>query len=78
MSGGCEAYERVLQIKKVRVIAMQVLAAGAIPPKEAIDYVCSLPNLEAILFGASSKANINETASLVHQYDQKYQMEVSL
>jgi hypothetical protein len=78
MSGGREAYETVLKTKKVRAIAMQVLAAGAIPPKEAIDYICSLPNIESILFGASSKANINETASLIRQYDQKYQMEVSL
>ncbi len=78
MSGGRDAYETVLKTKKVRAIAMQVLAAGAIPAKEAIDYVCSLPNIESILFGASSKANINETASLVGQFDQKYQMEVSL
>jgi hypothetical protein len=51
---------------------MQVLAAGAIPPKEAIEYVCSLPNIESILFGASSKTNINETASLIRSYDEKF------
>ncbi len=65
MPGGREAFEYVLKTRKVRVIAMQVLAAGAIPPKEAIDYVTSLPNIESILFGASSKRNINETASLI-------------
>jgi hypothetical protein len=70
MSGGRQAYEKVLQIKKARVIAMQVLASGAIPPKEAIDYVCALPNIDSILFGASSKSNINETASLINHYDQ--------
>ena len=78
MSGGIEAYEDVLRTKKVRVIAMQVLAAGAIPAKEAIEYVCSLPNIESILFGASSKENIKETASLIHKYDQKYKPELSL
>ncbi len=75
MSGGKEAYEKVLRTKNVRVIAMQVLAAGAIPPKEAIEYVCSLPNIKSILFGASSKSNINETASLINQYDMKYKLE---
>lgn len=70
MSGGKELYEKVLQEKKARIIAMQVLAGGAIPVKEAIKYVCDLPNIESILFGASSKENISQTASLIHDYDQ--------
>jgi predicted aldo/keto reductase-like oxidoreductase len=49
---------------------MQVLAGGAVSPREAIEYVCRLPNIESILFGASSKSNINETVSLIHHYDQ--------
>lgn len=77
MSGGNKPYETVLRTKKVRVVAMQVLAAGAIPPKEAIRYVCSLPGIESILFGASSEANINETASLIHEFDQKHRSETS-
>ena len=68
MPGGKEVYEKTLQTKKMRVIAMQVLAAGAIAPKEAIEYVCSLPNIESILFGASSSFNIQQTASLIHDY----------
>lgn len=69
MSGGKDAYEEVLKTKKVRAIAMQVLAAGAIPAREAIEYVCGLPNVESILFGASSRGNIQETARLIHEYD---------
>lgn len=69
MSGGREAYEKVLNTSRIRVVAMQVLAAGAIPPKEAIEYVCSLPNIESILFGASSKGNIEETVSLINKFD---------
>jgi hypothetical protein len=75
MSGGKEAYEQVLRTKKVRAIAMQVLAAGAIPAKEAIEYVCGLPNVESILFGASSRGNIQETAKLIREYDK---MQVSV
>lgn len=71
MSGGKAVYEEVLKTKKVRVIAMQVLGGGAIHPKEAIEYICGLPNIEAILFGASSKMNIENTASYINQFDQK-------
>ncbi|MEJ0083000.1 MAG: hypothetical protein WDM78_19080 [Puia sp.] len=70
MSGGKEKYEHILNTRRFRAIAMQVLAGGAVSPKEAIEYVCRLPNIESILFGASSKSNINETASLISQFDQ--------
>lgn len=72
MSGGKELYESTLkQDISCRVIAMQVLGGGAIPPKEAIEYVCSLPNIEAILFGASSKGNIEATASFIREFDSR-------
>lgn len=69
MSGGKALYEETLRTKKVRAIAMQVLAGGAISPKEAIKYVCNLPNIESILFGASSKENINQTANYIREFD---------
>ena len=70
MSGGKDIYEQTLKTRKVRAIAMQVLGGGAISPKDAIEYVCRLPNIESILFGASSKGNIVETASLIRKFDQ--------
>ncbi|WP_242918058.1 hypothetical protein [Pontibacter liquoris] len=76
MSGGRELYEATLENTTARVIAMQVLAAGAIPPKEAIEYVANLKNVESILFGASSKVNIEETVSFINKYDQLQQVEV--
>jgi predicted aldo/keto reductase-like oxidoreductase len=78
MSGGREVYEEVLKTKRVRAIAMMVLAGGAIPANEAMEYVCNLPNIESILFGASSKENIRETASLIHKYDHQQQEVMSL
>jgi hypothetical protein len=69
MSGGKELYEHTLKTRKFRAVAMQVLAAGAIPPREALEYVANLPNIESILFGASSKGNINETVNLINQFD---------
>ena len=71
MAGGKEIYEETLKTNKVRLIAMQVLGGGAIHPKEAIQYVCNLPNVESILFGASSKVNIENTVSNIHAFDEK-------
>ncbi len=68
MSGGVEAYDRALRDREFRAIAMSVYASGAIPPEEAIKWVCERPNLEAIVFGASSRRNIRHTRELVDQY----------
>lgn len=70
MSGGKELYENTIKNRKVRVIAMQVLAGGAIPPSEALEYVADLPNIKSILFGASSKANIQGTVSTIKNFDE--------
>lgn len=67
MSGGIEIYEKYLLEKEFRPIAMQVLAAGALRPKEAIEYLGKFPKIESVLFGASSKANIEETKNLIEQ-----------
>ncbi len=72
MAGGRALYERILADRKCRVIAMQVLAGGAISAREAIEYVTSLSGVDSILFGASSKQNIQETVSLINQYDYQY------
>ena len=71
MSGGAALYEHTLKTIKLRAIAMQVLAGGAIPPKEAIEYVCRLPNIESILFGASSQQNISQTAAFIRDADKR-------
>lgn len=69
MSGGKALYEETLRTRKFRAIAMQVLAGGAVSPGEAIKYVSGLPNIESILFGASSKGNITETVSLINKFN---------
>lgn len=65
MSGGIEKYEETLRTRAVRLIAMQVLAAGSLRPKEAFEYVSTLPKIESVLFGASSKAHIAENKALI-------------
>jgi len=64
MSGGVDEYERIIKEGKCKVIAMQVLAAGAIPPKEAMEYVCRL-GVQSILFGSSTKSHIKQTKEII-------------
>jgi len=68
MSGGKALYERYLTEKEFRPIAMQVLAAGALGPKDAIEYIGKFPKIESVLFGASSKSHLKETQELIKHY----------
>lgn len=68
MSGGVRSYLEAMETQPFRAVAMSVFASGAIPPQEAIAWVCQLPNLESIVFGASSRANIAATKALVDQH----------
>jgi len=65
MCGGVDVYEKTIATRRFRAIAMSVLASGAISPKEAIEYVCNQPNIESIVFGASSRGNIRQTKALI-------------
>ena len=69
MSGGTPAYEKILAQNKCRVIAMQIFGGGFISPKEAIAYITSLPNIESILFGASTHAHIKSTTHWIRELD---------
>jgi hypothetical protein len=69
MSGGIEGYREATARYPARVIAMSVLASGGIRPAEAIEWVVNEPYVTSILFGASSRANIENTVSLINQYD---------
>ncbi|SEI04729.1 hypothetical protein SAMN04488075_2453 [Paracoccus alkenifer] len=68
MCGGADKYREVLESGKVRAIAMSVYASGAIPPREAIEWVAGLQGVESIVFGASSRGNIRSTRDLVAEY----------
>lgn len=68
MSGGLGAYQEMLRSRQFRAIAMSVFASGAIPPDEAVSWVCEQPNIESIVFGASSAVHIKSTRELVDKY----------
>ena len=67
MCGGVALYEETLRTRRFRPVAMSVLASGAIAPREAIEYVCHQPRIEAIVFGASSRGNIRQTKALIDE-----------
>jgi hypothetical protein len=70
MCGGIEAYEKAIATRTFQPIAMSVLASGAIPPKEALEYVCRQPRIRSIVFGASSRTNIRHTKQLIDELSQ--------
>ena len=67
MCGGVELYEKTIAERRFRPVAMSVLASGALAPRDAIDYVCRQPNIESIVFGASSRGNIRQTKALIDE-----------
>jgi hypothetical protein len=67
MSPGRKEYEDIVQNinpKKYQIMAMSTLASGAIDASEAYDYI-NKQNIQSVVFGASSKKNIEHTVSLI-------------
>lgn len=60
-----DAYEKALKEKPFRPIAMSILASGAVQPKEAVDYINSQPEIQSVVFGASSRQHIQQTKALI-------------
>ena len=69
MSGGIEGYREAAVQYPARVIAMSVFASGGISAREAIEWVTNEPYVESIVFGASSRGNIENTVALIREFD---------
>ncbi|HUW19282.1 MAG TPA: hypothetical protein VMW16_08275 [Sedimentisphaerales bacterium] len=68
MNPDVASYEQTLQCRPFQAMAMSVMAAGAISPKVAIEYVAGLKNVKSILFGASTRAHVQQTKELLERY----------
>jgi len=67
MSPNVDAYVNAAQnndFSKYQLMAMSTLASGAIPAKEAYEFV-NKQNIQSIVFGASTKSHIEQTISLI-------------
>ena len=69
MSGGIEGYRQAAAQYPARVIAMSVFASGGLSAREAIEWVTNEPYVESIVFGASSRGNIESTVALIREFD---------
>jgi len=67
VSGGMEAYDEVLETRVFRPVAMSVFASGAIPPREALEWVSERPQIRSVVFGASTPQHIRATVQIVEQ-----------
>lgn len=67
MSPDKESYEQVINSRPFRPMAMSIMASGAVPPREAIEYVARQKNIRGIVFGASSRKHIEETKKIIEQ-----------
>ena len=62
-----QSYEETIRKKPFRPMAMSIFASGAIPLEEAVEYVVGQKNIRTIVFGASSKAHIQQTKDMIHR-----------
>jgi len=67
MNPDIASYEETLRNGHFQAMAMSIMAAGAVPPKEAIEYVASFKNIKSIIFGASTRTHIEQTKKLIEQ-----------
>lgn len=68
MNPSRESYEAAVRRGDQRFIAMSVFASGAVPPGRAAEYVQEFDNVEAVLFGASTREHIEETVDLFQRH----------
>jgi len=67
MSPDVESYIEIARTNNpddYQIMAMSTLASGAIPAKEAYDFI-NRQNIQSVVFGASSKGHIAETINLI-------------
>ncbi|MCD6431683.1 hypothetical protein J7L33_03140, partial [Candidatus Bathyarchaeota archaeon] len=62
---GCE--RALAELSKPNVLAISILAAGYLKPKEAIDYIAQLPNIKGVAVGVSKEKHARETFKLLNE-----------
>lgn len=70
MSPGVPEYETALASydgNKYQIMAMSVLASGAVNPEEAFEFI-GKQKIDSIVFGASSKGNIIQSTDLINKF----------
>ena len=68
MNPSREECEQCLQKDGTKVLAMSTLAAGYLRPREAYEYLFSLPNINSVVVGASTREHLEETFKIIQEY----------
>lgn len=67
MNPSREACEETIRTQPFQPVAMSVFASGAVAPQKAIEYIAGQPQIRAVLFGASSRAHIEQTCEMIRR-----------
>lgn len=67
MNPSQEACEAVLRDERWNVMAMSILASGAIPPNEAFAYAAQFPAVKSLLFGASRAQTLDKSLAIISE-----------
>ncbi len=59
---------KAVQKPGMNFIPMSTLAAGAIPPKEAFEFIGQFPEIKSVVVGMSKKSHIDQTVDLINKY----------
>lgn len=65
MNPSREACEKVLAESGLNVVAMSILASGAIPAEEAFQYAARFPAVKSFLFGASRRETMEKSLAIL-------------
>jgi hypothetical protein len=65
MNPSREACEEILQDQNLEVMAMSILASGAISAEEAFRYAASFPAVKCLLFGASRDETLAKSLGII-------------
>ncbi|MFQ5708767.1 MAG: hypothetical protein ACE5HO_15025 [bacterium] len=71
------AFEDCLRQNPLRLLAMSTLAAGYLKPREAYEYLFSLPRVASVVVGVSSTGHAEETFDEIRRQKQNGQMDSS-
>lgn len=66
-----EAFEECLRNYELQLLAMSTLAAGYLKPREAYEYLFSLPRVDSVVVGVSSKEHATETFDEIRKHVEK-------
>lgn len=72
-----EAFEACLENYDLQLLAMSTLAAGYLKPREAYEYLYSLPKIDSVVVGLSKKDHAIETFTEIRTQIEKRQARVN-